>query len=430
MRRSAFTGAAAGFLASCFFVWSAAAEGFSTAADNAKLSGLSTADFNSVLRLGVAAPGDAPPVLFVKSTAACTEADIGSQVASADAKCWKAIYGAEGADFRQWGAQPGANVDKVLKAAIAWACSSHLPVLVPYSAAPYQLNSEIDIGDGSATSNSTCNGVTIKVTQQYPEATPSTRPPNHVTFKYNGSATATIPLVVKGPAASINLLGVGIDCNSICATGIKIDNALNSEFGWLSVSGNAGGPAFVITSEPVNAWAGGLEGSRFHDIWATAPAAGGSGMQVGVIDCGKPCYGDGSCSVIADQFDNLTLNYDPTTPGTYGINFGFANQLTLTHVRITPHNSNIIGDAIKVSPVSGPGGGAGRTSNFPANIAFYHPIIQGRVVDPGPRWRPAAGIHFDGWSTVYSAFPAPGANAAFWGTDTSGRHYPRRSPRD
>ena len=81
---------------------------------NAALQALSTATAQIVIRLGVNTPGDAPPLVFVASSSACSlnsgNGDTGTQVKSADGKCWVANYSGP-ADVREWGAIGDGSTD-------------------------------------------------------------------------------------------------------------------------------------------------------------------------------------------------------------------------------------------------------------------------------------------------------------------------------
>jgi hypothetical protein len=86
-----------------------AASFYPTVATNAALQALSTATTPTVTRLGFYSVGDAPPLVYTASGSACSlnagNGDNGSQVKSADSKCWIANLGFGEADVREWGAK-------------------------------------------------------------------------------------------------------------------------------------------------------------------------------------------------------------------------------------------------------------------------------------------------------------------------------------
>lgn len=83
--------------------------------NNAGLSALASTAFSQVTRFGYAAAGDAPSATFTSSASACSlnsgAGDGGSQVPSADGKCWTAQFPPSGADVRAWGCFPDGVTD-------------------------------------------------------------------------------------------------------------------------------------------------------------------------------------------------------------------------------------------------------------------------------------------------------------------------------
>lgn len=397
---------------------------------NAVLKDLPSA-LGSVVREGYTTHGDAPPLTYVASSSPCSlnsgNGDDGWQVKSSDNKCWIAQFGSE-ADIRQWGLQPGGQADTAMNKAIAFACSSHVPITIPYpGSTPYLLNSSIVIGNGSPTALSTCNGVTLKVARPYNESTAGTTPPNYMTFRWNGTGSSTIPIVAQGPASQISLYGISVNCANTpgnhCATGIQINGIIEGRFHELGVTGYVG-PGFSIISTPINNWPGGMEGSEFSSLSATGPGVGGSGMDLGVTNC-VGCTGSTlNAAVIGNTFNNVVLNYDGATAGTYGLQLGLVAQTTLTGVRISCSSGSISGDctsalgkAIKVTPVT-------NLTSYPTDVTFVHPHINGGVSDPGFTWTGTQGITFLNWSLGYGSFPTSTNFDLFKGNDTLGRRYP------
>lgn len=380
----------------------------------------------TVIRDGYATKGDAPALTYVASNAACTlnsgAGDTGWQVPTSDGKCWIANFGSE-ADIRQWGLQPGGQADTAMNRAIAFACATHTPISIPYPGNnPYLLNSSVQIGNGSATQLSTCNGVTVRGAQSYNQTTSGTTPPGPFLFRWNGTDPNIVPIYVKGPATSIVLDGISVDCENganSCKTGIKISTIMEGRFSNLGVERNRNGPAFVITSEPTNIWNGGNEGSRYDNLSAGLPGPGGSGMQVGDTACTA-----GTCTwaTIANTFNNVTVNYDSTVSTAYGVKLGLASQNTFINLRVAclylfcgtavPQPHGMI-----ISPPPG-------ATDFPTDNTFIHPLFLGYVDDPGSAWTGTHGQTFLGWSTVYTPFPTSTNFDLFKGSDDSGRLFP------
>ena len=101
--------------------------GGAVAGNNAALEVLPSTATSFVTRLGFATPGDAPTLGFIPSASACSlnagAGDGGSQVPSADSKCWLAQFSATGADWREWGVKfdNSTNNSAALQAADTWA---------------------------------------------------------------------------------------------------------------------------------------------------------------------------------------------------------------------------------------------------------------------------------------------------------------------
>ena len=382
---------------------------------NAQLSVLPSTSSPSIWRVGFTSTGDSPPSRFISSGSACSlnagAGDGGSQVPSSDGKCWLAVFGAAGADFRQWGAQPNTNVDTAFDAATAWACASHIPLLIPYQGqiGPYLLNASHSIGNGSATQNSTCNAIPIDVTQPLTAAAAGL----DAIFKFNGTGAGTIPIIFQGPMTDVHVSGINVNCANICNTGLEFVNLIDSDIGWIGVEDNCG-LGVIVTSLPTNIWLGGMEGSRIHDVQVAFPTcAGGGGMQVGAL-----ASSGGNFATIANQFDNVTLNYDANHSTSCGILFGLADQNTLTNLRVAPYpGTSGSGNAICITPPTG-------ATTFPTDITFNHPLITGPVQDPGASWTGTWGFNVISWALNASAFPTSVDLGLWHGIDNLNHSYP------
>lgn len=112
--------------------------GIPIASMNSALQAISTATTSSVMRVGFYARGDTRPLLYNASTVACTlnagAGDNGSQVSSADGKCWLGSLPPGGVENNQWGARNDGVTDDTIpnNAAISWANSiGGATVLIP-----------------------------------------------------------------------------------------------------------------------------------------------------------------------------------------------------------------------------------------------------------------------------------------------------------
>ena len=158
-------------------------------ANNTELSALASTYATSVTRLGYAAAGDAPPIVFTPSGSACSlnagAGDGGSQVPSSDAKCWVVVPPPGKIDLREWGVVPnaGSSVDAGpdTRAACAYSASSGVTISVPVG--QYYLNTldasglgAIVLGTGTGPSEATPCNMSGHSSSDYPDTCASDAP--------------------------------------------------------------------------------------------------------------------------------------------------------------------------------------------------------------------------------------------------------------
>jgi hypothetical protein len=121
-----------------------------TVATNTALAAIATSSYSSVIRLGFAAAGDAPPLVFVSQSGTCSSNsmvnDGGSCVDAAGGNSWKASSTSNGFNVRQFGATgDGATDDAAaIKAAVAVAIAlGGGEIYLPSSSACYKIGSSI-----------------------------------------------------------------------------------------------------------------------------------------------------------------------------------------------------------------------------------------------------------------------------------------------
>jgi hypothetical protein len=110
-------------------------DGVNAVDTTAKLNNVPSTAAPYVMRMGFAAPGDAPPLMFMSSNAACSlnsgNGDGGTQVKSLDNKCWLARHDLGTQDIRQWGCLPGTTADIVPCMTAAQATLGNAPIRIP-----------------------------------------------------------------------------------------------------------------------------------------------------------------------------------------------------------------------------------------------------------------------------------------------------------
>ena len=108
----------------------ASAEITPTANSNAALSAMASGSANQVLRLGYAAAGDSPPVVYKPSPSSCPlnagAGDGGSEIPTSDGKCWLAQFGGS-VDFSDFGGSVTADADAPFANWIAALEAANLP---------------------------------------------------------------------------------------------------------------------------------------------------------------------------------------------------------------------------------------------------------------------------------------------------------------
>jgi hypothetical protein len=392
----------------------------------AALKATPTTQFKTpVRRQGFLTPGDGGAATYNPSTSACTlntgSGDDGSEVRGVNGKCYILVPDVNGVDLRVWGARPGFDATTQLRSAIAWTCRTHYPLWIHYDPALYAINSTINIGDGSVSAASTCNNVTIRSDSPMLESIDGLNP----IFNWAGAADGTM-FSINGPISTVTIENIGVNCLNLCSTGWKINNPIDSYFSRLGVrnyAGNATKAAYIITSVPANSILSGNEGSTYSLLGAWAPGTGASGMIVGESACAAGNCATGG-AVIADKFDNLSIEHDCLTAGTWGIKLQFATQLTFDHTRIVGGDGQVcpgspITNSVVIASPTGTGG-----TGYPTDITFLHPLFQMPVLDPGAGWVPAVGgINFHSFSTAHTVVPASVTPGGFWGTTSTGLYF-------
>lgn len=240
-----------------------AATFFPTVPTNAALRALSTATTSTVTRLGFYASGDAPPLVYTASGSACAlsagNGDNGSQVKSADSKCWIANFSGR-ADARQWGVKPDAGTtdnSTTMANAAAWVAASPLTNKLVFSSGTYGYSVSPNWGITNA-----------EISAE-----------GKVTFLYSGTGNALIldggastggiynesfgwgtRFIVQGSASSQNgvfarsilqgsKIGVQVNGAGTSYSGVEVDFCVTALFD-VVVSNNAAGGTF--SSKPAN----------------------------------------------------------------------------------------------------------------------------------------------------------------------------------
>ena len=367
------------------------------------------------------AANGAPALFFSAQIGACAAnglvSDGGGCQNSSDGNSFVAHHPATGADLRAWGAAPGINIDAAIDASIAWACQTHIPIVAPFPATPYEIATPHVIGNGSLNQYSTCNGVTFEVNQHYPENTSGTGPKMLPSFLWMGVA-GVIPFTLQGPAMALSIKGVGINCNDVCSTGLVVNNIMRPNIERIGVTKQIGN-CIIFTSVPNNIWAGALEGGDFRDLDCSQAGPGGGGLVVGSSTC---TLGTCANSLTNDLFENILVDYDASAGSTAcGLTLGFVADSTFINLNVIDLPAGTAGHSVCILPPPG-------ANWFPDNLTFVHPRMGGPLpVDPGAGWTGAQGFTLVAWDTTTSAVPSSVDLKLWHGTDAGGSVYPSGS---
>ena len=214
---------------------------------------------------------------------------------------------------------------------------------------------------------------------------------------------------------ALSIKGVAINCNSICSTGLVVDNVMRANVERIGVTGQIGN-CIVVTSVTNNTWLGAQEGGHFRDLDCSEAGAHGGGLAVGDTVCTT-----GNCveTVTNDLFENILVDYDASAGSTAcGLTLGFVPDSTFINLNVIDLPAGSAANSICISPPPG-------ATQYPDNLTFIHPRIAGPLpADPRRRidWR--AGFTIIGWDTTFSAFPSSIDLKLWHGTDAGGSVYP------
>lgn len=207
-----------------------------TAASNSVLEATPSTATTSIVRLGFATPGDAPPLQFISSNSACSlnsgAGDGGSQVPSSDGKCWIAKF-AGLPNLLEWGPPVNNSANDAgpaVRAACHYAEVANIKILTPTD--DYYFNSF----DPRQASNSPHAGALITGDGVNPPSC-SFVGPYSANFASNNSGANTCegsaPYFKLGNAVNLPLLTIRVnaitpDWEDICLSGNK-----SGQTGWV-----------------------------------------------------------------------------------------------------------------------------------------------------------------------------------------------------
>lgn len=184
------------------------------------------------------------------------------------------------------------------------------------------VSSTITIGNGTTTSRSTINNITL----QGRSPTSTFGPVASTYIKWIGSAGAGPVVKFRGPEQGGGLTGGWVvNCNSLVAAGVELDELVGGKFDNLHIRGCSG----VYLNLATDATAGGLGGTRnnyFVNYSTDTVPNGGTGL---LLDGSTAA---GVISVLQNTFNIVDMPVSGT--GATGIQLGFADFNTFNVVDI------------------------------------------------------------------------------------------------
>lgn len=394
---------------------------FLQVANNTALKALPSGLAREVRRSGFAAAGDGGGADYLWSAAACTGVgDNGSQVQpNSGVGCWLLNYTAAGTEAAVFGVLPSlTDIGPSLQNAVNWACSIGTKILLRSGA--YQQQTQVSIGNGSSSAQSTLNNCGIEGIASGASAIEMSPAQNPVTVKWTGTVSATA-FVVNGPIAGPLLKGITVDCNSLCNTGFAFHYPIGGDFEHLMVV-NWRGQAFVHDSYQAGV-SGVLTGSqhnKFSDLRSMFPVfgTGASGIIIGPRTYG-PIY-----DVAQNLYENSEFGFDDTTFGSCGITLQYTDNIIFTQVVTLPLRGNLPsapGNGICINWPTGDAIGQA----FPGSVSFFNSAIPGGVRVPDSAW--SGNIGFWPWEAD-GGVPPTGSTlpSSFYGITDSGLPFGQR----
>jgi hypothetical protein len=253
-----------------------------TADTKAILQSLATTLEIPVQRLGFTTKGDVAPIFYLPSNAPCSlnagAGDNGSQVQSADGKCWVAPFPSNGADVGQFGAKSdGATDDSAaILAAIAWAATNG--GIVNFPSGQTNFASTLTIGNGSSSAISTKAGVVLRgstPTMNFNLSAFGLTGKSPTILHYTGAGTA---IACNGPSQSCSVQDMTLEAStSGGTTGILLTSSSFGDFRNLAVLDfQFGIKSTTISTLPGGVTSANSDNNAYRGLYVRIPTVNGA----------------------------------------------------------------------------------------------------------------------------------------------------------
>lgn len=282
--------------------------------------------------------------------------------------------------LKDFGAKGDGTTDDTaaVQAAINEAGSTHKPLLL--SPGNYKITSTLMIGNGTSTTLSTINGISMRGISTGATAAEVGAPGAPVKFTWSGATSGTM-MQVAGPIYGVDLFGFELDCAGIAGTGIHFSHPINSKFDQILVQQYTGIGIIHDAYSNMTGLAVGSQHNLFDDVTAKYPASGGNGASFGAAGSGSAPFLD----VAQNVYKNCEWWRDGTSSVTYSLRLQFIDNCTFIDCETSALGANN-GVGIYVVPVTG-------STGFPAACTFINSAIQGGVA-ASTSWTANEGLMF------------------------------------
>jgi hypothetical protein len=265
-----------------------------------------------------------------------------------------------------------------VQAAINAAAATHKPLYL--SPGNYKITSTLMVGNGTATTLSTVNGICMRGISTGATAAEVGAPGAPVKFTWAGTAGGTM-MLIAGPIYGVDLSGFELDCAAIAGTGIHFSHPINSKFDQILVQQYTSIGIIHDAYSNMTGLAVGSQHNLFDDVTAKYPAAGGNGASFGAASSGSSPFLD----VAQNVYRNCEWWRDGNSSVTYSMRLQFIDNCTFIDCETSALSANN-GVGIYVVPVTGAPG-------FPAACTFINSPIQGGVA-ASTSWAANEGLLF------------------------------------
>jgi Pectate lyase superfamily protein len=258
---------------------------------------------------------------------------------------------------------------------------------VEFKPGNYKITSTLTVGNGTSTSVSTQNNVTLVGIGG------SGLGSSAATLTWAGSSGGTM-VTFNGPITGCGVQNIRFDCASLANTGLNLVHVQRSYFANVEVAGNKAFGIILTAYASGSGATDGANGNTFTNVSVTSTQTGSGGIIIGDATAGS------GLDVAQNVFINLRTRFDGAASGTVGVKLQFCDYLTFSGLLTAAHTG------LSIAPPSG-------STAFPSSITLLHPAITalsgGASIAVSGTWAPSSyplmlGFHTDDGETIPSGW--------------------------